>query len=195
MTSTGKAAQAPSGSSSPSDPCRLCDHMRETHVRLLGGCAMFECRCEGFKPQEPPMTPEEEEQAPEDGVCVCGVRYDAHARRARGGCRDPYEGEQGNCLHGMGPEVAPAFKPGDNVQARETGDTMILEFGPFTAWAATTSSGRSIVVNADSIQPIPPEDPRVTVAQMVLLPMIADADLRVSAARAVLAALDALEVS
>lgn len=136
---------------------------------------------------------------------------------------DPYEGEQGNCLHGGQAEdflseegqraltcdqgvictddspcaahARSAFKPGDKVRRISNRDAMTIEWGPLTAYVVSDATGDSVIVNADLIEPIPPADPRVDVAQSIMLPMIADAELRVAVARDVLAALDAMEES
>lgn len=118
-----------SASSPQADVCE-CDHMRGTHLLDgMPGCAFYGCKCAAFRLQEPPMTPEEEERAPEDCAHIgsretggqsipprwsdfhcddCGASWRQHWDRKgepSEPLEDPYEGEQGNCLHGMEPET------------------------------------------------------------------------------------------
>lgn len=78
---------------SSSDRCK-CGHIRFRHQREDAAdrhCANASCECEDFQPRskrvvdvelpEPPLTPEEEEQAPEDKAkAICGRCYTDHAR-------------------------------------------------------------------------------------------------------------------
>jgi hypothetical protein len=49
-----------------------CGHVQGEHRTFLeGGCTNCRCKTFALPPEEPPMTPEEEEQAPEDeGLCA-----------------------------------------------------------------------------------------------------------------------------
>jgi predicted nucleic acid-binding Zn-ribbon protein len=50
-----------------------CGHVQGEHRTFLeGGCTNCRCKTFALPPEEPPMTPEEEEQAPEDECPECG---------------------------------------------------------------------------------------------------------------------------
>lgn len=68
---------------SDSQPFCLCEHERQKHFGDRFRCHGFKCNCAEYRPEveEPPMTPEEEEEAPEDeGLedCICGHEPPEH---------------------------------------------------------------------------------------------------------------------
>lgn len=140
MTSINDPEPTASASSSPSEGC---PHIDSRLTAEGEGWRQFHCR-------------------------ECSTTWRRQWDEEKGVPLDPYEGEQGNCLHGMGPEVPPVFRAGDRVRQPHSGDEYTVLEGPFTAYRVHTAGEESDLIRADLVEPIPPADPRVDVVAKAL---------------------------
>ncbi|WP_437071921.1 hypothetical protein [Streptomyces sp. enrichment culture] len=82
--------------------CRCGHFQMNHHPSTEGGCQAHTCACDSFKlpPQEapePPLTPEEEEEAPEDDEWHCALCNSTDAYFDRSVCAEPCGGSHTRC--------------------------------------------------------------------------------------------------